>query len=262
MSPGLQLLLHDASGEWSSAQYTFDQIAGLLMRRTTSKAQDETVAVAGLLGVDVARLLNETGQDARMRAFLLQVETVPAAMVLANAPARLSFPGFRWAPRSFGGIEEEFVRSAGVATCTADGLITRRELTILSFPKVFVSNSETSSPDRIYLHLPESGSLYAMPDLRKLGGEGVHEIDAVIIFPSAPETPLVARQPVVVVSTVNAAPGQDAEEPLECVYRFRAYLGNWSDRFRPSQMYPEMFDRPPGEVFITAQRWSRRVMIT
>ncbi|RDX48909.1 hypothetical protein OH76DRAFT_1483412 [Lentinus brumalis] len=122
--------------------------------------------------------------------------------------------------------------------------------------------SETSSPDRIYLHLPESGSLYAMPDLRKLGGEGVHEIDAVIIFPSAPETPLVARQPVVVVSTVNAAPGQDAEEPLECVYRFRGYLGNWSDRFRPSQMYPEMFDRPPGEVFITAQRWSRRVIIT
>ncbi|KAI0713034.1 hypothetical protein C8T65DRAFT_164123 [Cerioporus squamosus] len=270
MSPGLQLLLHDTSGAWSSARYTFDQVAGLLMRRTTSKPQDETVAVAGLLGVDVARLLDESGQDARMRVFLLQVQTIPAAIVLSHAPVRLPFPGFRWAPRSFSGMEEEFVRAAGMATCAPDGLTTQQEFTIYSFPRVVVSNSETEtrSPDCIYLHLSSSGSLYVMPDLRKLTSEGVHEIDAVIIFPSTPETPLVARQPVVVVSTVpDEGRGDDAEDsdlvgPLKCVYRFRAYLGNWSERVRPRDMCPELFDRPPDEVFIEAQRSFRRVMIT
>ncbi|RPD58599.1 hypothetical protein L226DRAFT_572873 [Lentinus tigrinus ALCF2SS1-7] len=266
MSPSLRFLHHDTTGTWSDARYTFHQIAGLLMRRTTSKPEDETVAVAGLLNVDVALLLDEHGQDARMRIFLLQVRTLPAAIALVDAPVRLSFPGFRWAPRSFSGIEEEIFRGSGMATCTADGLTTDQELTIISFPRTSVSKSTTSSPNSIYLHLSSNSLLYAMPDLRKLAGEGVHEIDAVIIFPSASETPLVAKQPVVAVST-DMIPGDlksdsDGAKVLKCVYRFRAYLGNWSERVPPSRMRPEFLNYPPNEVLLEAQRFSRRVMIT
>ncbi|KAI0694802.1 hypothetical protein C8Q76DRAFT_571050, partial [Earliella scabrosa] len=71
----------------------------LLYGRTTSKPEDETIAIAGLLGVSVAPLLAESDASARMRVFLRELRTLPAGILLSPC-SKQSFPGFRWAPLS------------------------------------------------------------------------------------------------------------------------------------------------------------------
>ena len=71
----------------------------LLAKRSSSKLSDEPLAVASLIGVDVAPLLDVSG-DERMQKLLLELKYVSAKSVFAQAE-KMTKPGFRWAPRSF-----------------------------------------------------------------------------------------------------------------------------------------------------------------
>ncbi|KAI0694792.1 hypothetical protein C8Q76DRAFT_634099, partial [Earliella scabrosa] len=84
---------------WSHSVESIANVVGLLRARTTSKPEDETIAIAGLLGVSVASLLAESDASARMRVFLRELKTLPASMLVSSYP-RQSVPGFRWAPLS------------------------------------------------------------------------------------------------------------------------------------------------------------------
>ncbi|PCH44756.1 hypothetical protein WOLCODRAFT_154797 [Wolfiporia cocos MD-104 SS10] len=93
-----------------------------LQWRTTSRPEDETLAIAGLLGVD-AYALSKLPRDERMVALLLGVRRIPAEIILMPA-AKLKTPGFRWAPRTLTVRQPLPVTSnSWNAICTPDGLI-------------------------------------------------------------------------------------------------------------------------------------------
>ncbi|KAJ8483077.1 hypothetical protein ONZ51_g4944 [Trametes cubensis] len=107
------------------------EVVGLLSARTTTKAEDELVAIASLLPPRVrldALIAEPDGPDLadrRMRAFLLQMRTVPALLPFGNTP-RLALPGFAWAPRRLMREHDAVWRlrtENAVGTCTEDGLV-------------------------------------------------------------------------------------------------------------------------------------------
>ncbi|KAI0704115.1 hypothetical protein C8Q76DRAFT_220459 [Earliella scabrosa] len=113
----------------------FGDIIMLLQGRTTSKPADETIAIAGLAGINVSRLLEEDDAEARMRAFYLEVKTLPDAILISNVP-KMRCPGFRWAPRSLSMVEAVGGhRSYGMAQCTPQGLTTDERFTLIRLPR-------------------------------------------------------------------------------------------------------------------------------
>ncbi|KAI0632918.1 hypothetical protein C8Q77DRAFT_1073878 [Trametes polyzona] len=76
------------------------EVVMLLSHRTTSKPEDEVVAISGLISLDLGAIQSITGEDAadlQIKEFLLQTGTLPKSIVITIIP-RLGFPGFRWAP--------------------------------------------------------------------------------------------------------------------------------------------------------------------
>ncbi|KAI0754568.1 hypothetical protein C8Q80DRAFT_375197 [Daedaleopsis nitida] len=127
-----------------SRAFSFPDVASMLTGRTTSHPEDETVAVAGLLGVDVARLLAEQDADARMRVFLEETKTLPADVLFSPAP-KLPFRGFRWAARTLRSLHEMSSRH-GAARCTTEGLATEQAFTLVRFPVTRIGADEEAPP--------------------------------------------------------------------------------------------------------------------
>ncbi|KAI0801243.1 hypothetical protein C8Q74DRAFT_478489 [Fomes fomentarius] len=75
MPQNLSLMFNRKKGSASkrlrtTRTYTLQDVVSLLRYRTTSKPEDETIAIAGLLRTDTTRLLAESDADARMRRLL------------------------------------------------------------------------------------------------------------------------------------------------------------------------------------------------
>ncbi len=105
-------------------------IVKLLRNRTASDTEDETLAIAGLLGIDAEKLLEVEGADERMRVLYLEVKNIPAAIVFQPGP-KLGCSGFRWAPRTLTRLKLEHGHM-GMAECTPHGLVTEQTFTIFS----------------------------------------------------------------------------------------------------------------------------------
>ncbi len=75
-------------------------VQALLSFRTSSRVEDETIAIAPLLGVNnISTLLQVGGQEARMTEFWKLVNKAPKNIILLSGP-KLGQPGLRWAPLS------------------------------------------------------------------------------------------------------------------------------------------------------------------
>ncbi|KAL0056788.1 hypothetical protein AAF712_016599, partial [Marasmius tenuissimus] len=114
---------------------SYNELIPLLRHRKTSKAEDEPIAVAGVLGVDSSRLVQMDGLDSRMKELLLQCKTLPRSIgVTGWNSQKLGLPGFSWAPASISqvlwGTEWQDPLSA---TVTPDGL--RARYTLIRFPE-------------------------------------------------------------------------------------------------------------------------------
>ncbi|KAI0658296.1 hypothetical protein C8Q70DRAFT_1054899 [Cubamyces menziesii] len=151
--PIVPILAFRARPSRSFSEIPFGEVAGLLLGRSTTKAEDELIAISTLLpsAVDVSKLLEiERGgdnvlpvADRRMRSFLLQLQDIPRTVPFGSAP-RLDVPGFRWAPRNLvqdspGGWTEQ----DGTGICTEDGFVT--EYTVL--PLQLNASNAASPPD-------------------------------------------------------------------------------------------------------------------
>ncbi|OCH91172.1 hypothetical protein OBBRIDRAFT_546417 [Obba rivulosa] len=108
-----------------------------LKRRTTSKLEDETLAIARLLDVDSYELVNLPPQD-RMSSLLLKLRNIPTDIVFTHAP-RLDRPRFRWAPKTFMGHGTALSLNYD-AICTPDGLLA--EYICVLFPATRFPSSE------------------------------------------------------------------------------------------------------------------------
>ncbi|KAH9852891.1 hypothetical protein C2E23DRAFT_824070 [Lenzites betulinus] len=108
----------------ATADIPLDDVIKLLRLRTTTKPEDELIAVSSILSCDVDALLSITGPDVaqrRMRAFLLQQGEVSRQFPMHVSP-RLTLPKFTWAPCSLTSETEGASLSSGKGVCTVDGL--------------------------------------------------------------------------------------------------------------------------------------------
>ncbi|PBK91634.1 hypothetical protein ARMGADRAFT_968454 [Armillaria gallica] len=118
-----------------------NDLIGLLRYRTTSKPQDEPVAISGLLGINTRRLVDISLGPERMKDLFIQARELPRQLVLFGWMApRLSLPNFTWAPISLNSILwPGSPDDARACICTEDGLF--GEFTVVRFPPVLVWDS-------------------------------------------------------------------------------------------------------------------------
>ena len=127
-------------GETGSPFYSLDDLLRHLVNRTTTKPEDETLAVASLIGVDVSSILPYSTADDRLRALFLQTEILPTEIIFCSEMKRMQTPPFRWAPLTLRYTSAPPISDTmGKAYCTREGLTTARSFTVLCFPSVAVS---------------------------------------------------------------------------------------------------------------------------
>ncbi|KAL7279683.1 hypothetical protein ACG7TL_006090 [Trametes sanguinea] len=141
------------------------KVVSLLNGRSTSKAEDELIAISSLLPpqINTDQLLAEpVGPDVverRMRVFLRQLRDIPRNVPLGTSP-RLNLSGFSWAPRM---LTKESMRDwydgeYGKGACTEDGLVA--EYFVASLKKsVKIQKLASSAPtqwgvDTLLYHKP------------------------------------------------------------------------------------------------------------
>ncbi|KAI0328899.1 hypothetical protein GY45DRAFT_1280893 [Cubamyces sp. BRFM 1775] len=128
--PILAFRLKEQSANPFQETSTLSQVTRLLQGRSTTKAEDELVAISSLLPdkIDIDRLLAQSHgpdvADRRMREFLLQVKEVPKAVPLGRSLRRLKLPNFTWAPCTL--VKEVawvWDTKDGMGLCTEDGFL-------------------------------------------------------------------------------------------------------------------------------------------
>ncbi|KAF8419024.1 hypothetical protein EV426DRAFT_678427 [Tirmania nivea] len=103
-------------------QFDLVDIARALVVRRTSRAPDETLAIACLLGVDAEELAGLEPQE-RMKTLLLRIGKLPRSILTLGGP-RMAEPGFRWAPRTLMTAHSARLTWLGDhVLCTPEGLL-------------------------------------------------------------------------------------------------------------------------------------------
>ncbi|KAI0650024.1 hypothetical protein C8Q79DRAFT_941974, partial [Trametes meyenii] len=116
------------------------EVVELLHLRSTTKAEDEIIAISSLLPLKVNTLLDISGPDAaqkRMKEFLLQTQQASRGLPMARDTPRLTLPGYTWAPRTLAAALDPTCYHWGMGTCTADGLLAEYFVAMFQQP-VFV----------------------------------------------------------------------------------------------------------------------------
>ncbi|KAI9066283.1 hypothetical protein FKP32DRAFT_1601861 [Trametes sanguinea] len=153
-------------------------VAQALQWRTTSRAEDETLAVSGLLDLEASALVGLHGDD-RMRAFLLAVGKLSRTIIFLPGP-RLQIPAFTWAPKTLmtnSGSTMSFPlddSEGDVAHCTPNGLSAEYSVVyfkgVLIDPEVtpdwFVKEPDTPDADGLVFKLKALSS----PEAASRGG--------------------------------------------------------------------------------------------
>lgn len=119
------LLLDNLTNWVLTDQVTVGGLQRNLYRRTSSKSDDECLAVALFLNIDVRPLLEVEGEE-RMIHFWNEVQHVPKGIILHNLD-KISRDGYRWAPRSIMNQKQAIVLDLKdkSATVTKSGLKAR-----------------------------------------------------------------------------------------------------------------------------------------
>ncbi|KAI0651221.1 hypothetical protein C8Q79DRAFT_1004523 [Trametes meyenii] len=125
-----------------NAAQSLRTLMGLLKNRTTTKPEDEVLAVSTLLSshIDLDVLLSIVGPDLlqkRMKSLLIQLRELSADLPIALSMPRLSLPNFSWAPRALVQSGSHLFSSGtsprGTGTCTEQGFLA--EYYVVLFPK-------------------------------------------------------------------------------------------------------------------------------
>ncbi|KAI0676868.1 hypothetical protein C8Q78DRAFT_50871 [Trametes maxima] len=116
------------------------EVVELLQLRSTTKAEDEIIAISSLLPLNVDTLLAIGGPDAaqgRMKEFLLQTQQASRGLPMTRGTPRLTLPGYTWAPRALAAALDPTCYHWGMGTCTANGLLAEYFVAMFQQP-VFV----------------------------------------------------------------------------------------------------------------------------
>ncbi|RDW57693.1 hypothetical protein BP5796_12494 [Coleophoma crateriformis] len=132
----------------SGAFDVVSMITNALAERSTSKPEDEALAIAGILNIHPGRLIRENGVDIdpkeRMKKLYLLMGNVPWEFPFLTGSTYSDKP-FRWAPRSFLSqtfSDHGFSSGLGTAEVREDGLVS--EYTICKFEQPVRGNKDMS----------------------------------------------------------------------------------------------------------------------
>ncbi|KAI0694830.1 hypothetical protein C8Q76DRAFT_758316 [Earliella scabrosa] len=241
---------------WDPSQLrTFCLLVHLLNKRTTAKPEDETLAIAGLLGVNVSKLLEEDGADARMK---------------------LALPGFRWAPRTLTANIKAISSPTDTAQCTSEGLTSDEELIVILLPQSNDSNPEHKpcceqcemdidnvADKTMYMahgrgdsarcrYHPRWNGLLVIPRELAVPAESFIELAAVAVhIPPEEWTALIARRE-----------GTSGGRAIVCEYLFPARLGRVDSVTREKMLRVFMKGSTPVFPLVQGMFLSARVTLT
>ncbi|THV03940.1 hypothetical protein K435DRAFT_747127 [Dendrothele bispora CBS 962.96] len=103
-------------------KFGIGDVARPLRWRTTSKPEDETLAISGLLDLDSGELV-DLPPEQRMSTLLMRVHKLPRNVIFISGD-KLDQPGFRWAPRTLMHGESSSLKAGTFdAICSNTGLI-------------------------------------------------------------------------------------------------------------------------------------------
>ncbi|KAK0496547.1 hypothetical protein EDD18DRAFT_1105656 [Armillaria luteobubalina] len=102
------------------ARIEFTDLVRFLVGRWTSRPEDETIAVCGLLNVDPIKFFDVQPSE-RLKTLLLQLRQLPGDIIFMDCPKMEDEPGFRWTPKSLIRSDSRVGHECR-AVCTADGL--------------------------------------------------------------------------------------------------------------------------------------------
>ena len=122
LMPNVRILRPDL-GLHGDRRTNIGEVSSALNWRTTSKMEDEVLAIAALLNVS-SEALAVTDPKQRMQHFYLMVRNMPHDIIFFDAP-KMQEPPFRWAPKSFmarAEITSDTTPEGQRAVCTEAGL--------------------------------------------------------------------------------------------------------------------------------------------
>ena len=211
---------------------TITEVLSLLFRRTMSKPEDETLAIASLLDVDVGALLEHADQASRTRAFLLALRVLPACVLFVPAPHRIPARGFRWAPRALATLGNlEAWPDLGEAVCDTDGLTTARAMDVLYFVEG-VSLRDFYRVKNLVVYEPTRDAIYSLGSVLMLGGRGdipLAEFNAFVAQPGTFANPSRDGVFLAVAVKLGSAPDGNAGDPARpvvCEFGFTVHMIN------------------------------------
>ncbi len=226
-----RLTKYQNSVRTDSTAFGIGDLARSLVWRTTSKAEDETLAIAGLANVDARELANLPPHE-RMRTFLLQVEKLPPNIIFMSAP-KLNVPGFSWAPQTLmqKGGSQMAVFGKYEAICTPNGLLAEYAVVY------FAPEKSVRSDVQWFLFDASKDCYYKATNPRNTEGEedeSTYSCNALLMIK-------LPRPMELVVCAAVLITGADAEERgdrMVCGYRRRLFL-ELIPQFRFQQEKPE-----------------------
>jgi hypothetical protein len=131
--------------------------------RSTSKKEDESIAIGSLCNVDTGALVNASPKE-RMKAFYLMTRILPRDIIFLALP-KLQDEGFRWAPATFLTASTQSIARHDVdAICSETGLTAAYyalrfdTLTIEEQERVLLISSTKGDRYLISLERPKSGA--------------------------------------------------------------------------------------------------------
>ncbi|KAK7029467.1 hypothetical protein VNI00_014500 [Paramarasmius palmivorus] len=224
-----------------SASFGIGDLARSLVWRTTSKAEDETLAIAGLANVDAKELVSMPPEE-RMKAFLLRVRKLPPDIIFMSVP-KLKDPGFSWAPQTL------MQRGAAVmavskyeAVCTPNGLLA--EYAAVVFPQQTIQNDT-----QWFLFDASRKCYYKATVVANPDKEETYSCDALLMV-RLPRSAELMGCAAVLVAGVNA---EEKGDRMVCEYRQRLLLQEIPE-FRVQQ------EKPADVVMASSGRMMTRVV--
>ncbi|KAL6897706.1 hypothetical protein GGI43DRAFT_409699 [Trichoderma evansii] len=226
--PTNELLVHAYLGDLASelfhltkrsahSIYSIGDVARSLRWRTTSRAGDETLAIASLLGSKPSDLVDLSPED-RMKRMLQDIGRFPRNILFLNG-AKLQTPGFHWAPRSFmaahgagGGVQ--------LATSGTDAVSSPDGLTGMYYAIMLPTTTFTGG-EIWRLKDAKTERLYEITDI--IDAETTYTCDILLLLESVAHG---GAAPCLAARTTRSDVGKEGTFTVHCEYVRRVLLNN------------------------------------
>ncbi|EWG42522.1 hypothetical protein FVEG_04301 [Fusarium verticillioides 7600] len=204
------------------AGYKIGDVSRSLRWRDTSRASDETLAIASLLGIGPDVLL-ELQPQGRMIKLLQELRSIPRNIVFLTG-AKADVPGFRWAPKSFmgahggsqGGLELSTFENDGI--CTPVGLEAR-------YVAFWFSKQTVQAGTTWRIRHPQTRQVFEVRDISN--SEQEYECD--MLLTCEPLQRGSAAPSISVLRTAMPVRHEDGSFTVYCEYKKRIVLADMAD---------------------------------